>query len=96
MLFKKIKTNEIRKGTKVLLRNGFEAIIDDNKKGNIRFARVFGIYEELGSIYAHDICTAYMPDGEICEIELTPAQKKLMISLWQRAFYIHKQPKTKP
>ena len=27
----------------------------DNKKGNIRLAKVYGIYTEIGSIYATDI-----------------------------------------
>jgi hypothetical protein len=72
-----ITTNEIKKGDKVLLANGFEAIIDDNKKGNIRLARVFGIYEEIGSIYAHDIKIVYCKTGEIKRVALTDSQKKL-------------------
>ena len=50
-----MKTNELKKGGKVRLRNGWDAEILDNKKGNIRLAKVFGHYTEIGSIYAHDI-----------------------------------------
>ena len=50
-----MKTNDIKKGTMVRLRNGWIARIEDNKKGNSRLATVFGVYEEMGSIYAHDI-----------------------------------------
>lgn len=43
-------TNELKKGTIVILRNGWRAILEDNKKGNIRDATVEGFYSERGSI----------------------------------------------
>jgi hypothetical protein len=49
------ETNKLKKGTRVVLRNGWEAVLEDNKKGSIRMATVFGTYTEMGSIYAHDI-----------------------------------------
>lgn len=70
-----MKTNELKKGDKVVLKNGWIATIEDNKKGDIRLAKVYGDYTELGSVYAWDI--AYYSKGlEMVEIELTPKQLK--------------------
>lgn len=49
------ETNKLKKGTRVVLRNGWEAVLEDNKRGPIRMATVEGFYTEMGSIYAHDI-----------------------------------------
>lgn len=49
------ETNKLKKGTRIVLRNGWQAVLEDNKKGSIRMATVFGTYTEMGSIYAHDI-----------------------------------------
>ena len=43
-------TNDLKKGTIVILRNGWRAILEDSKKGNIRDATVQGFYSERGSI----------------------------------------------
>jgi hypothetical protein len=48
-------TNDIKKGMRIRLRNGWEATMMDNKKGTIRTAEVYGTYTETGSVYAHDI-----------------------------------------
>lgn len=69
------KTNDLKKGTPVTLRNGWDAIIMDNRRGNIRLAEVYGIYTEVGSVYAHNIVRALV-DGEYHDIEYTPAQIK--------------------
>ena len=58
-----VKTNDIKKGTRIKLANGWEAVMYDNKKGTIRMAEVFGTYTEIGSIYAHDI-VGYQVNGE--------------------------------
>ena len=70
-------TNDIKKGTRIRLRNGWEAEMADNKKGNIRLAKVFGLYTELGSEYAWDIVQAQMGE-EWVDVELTPKQEKSM------------------
>ena len=70
-------TNDIKKGTRIRLRNGWEAEMADNKKGNIRLAKVFGLYTELGSVYAWDIVQAQMGE-EWVDVELTPKQEKSM------------------
>jgi hypothetical protein len=71
-----MKTNTLKRGDRVRLRNGWEADIADNKRGNIRMATVYGFVTEMGSVYAHDIVAAKV--GETWEmIEHTPAQIKL-------------------
>jgi hypothetical protein len=76
-----MKTNDIKKGMMVRLRNGWDARIEDNKKGNIRLATVFGVYEEMGSIYAHDIVRVLVSEGDMeghwDDVEHTEAQLKL-------------------
>jgi hypothetical protein len=56
------QTNALKKGTRVVLRNGWQAVLEDNKRGAIRMATVEGFYTEMGSIYAHDI--AGYKDGD--------------------------------
>ena len=50
-----MKTNEIKKGMVVKLRNGWYGIMADNMKGNTRMVDVDGLYREMGSVYSHDI-----------------------------------------
>lgn len=56
-------TNEIKKGTRFQLRNGYEATMEDNRKGNIRMATVEGVCTEMGSVYAHDIVSVMIGAG---------------------------------
>jgi hypothetical protein len=72
-----MKTNDLKKGDRVHLNNGWYATIEDNKKGNIRTATVEGYYTEKGSIYAYDILTFITPEGKRVNIEHTPAQRKV-------------------
>lgn len=71
-----ITTNELKKGDRVTLRCGWNATMEDNKKGNIRMATVEGIYTEMGSIYMHDVVLAEK-NGETLRVVATPSQKKL-------------------
>lgn len=71
-----VKTNDLKKGTRVQLRNGWEAEIYDNKKGDIRMAKVYGDYTEIGSVYSHDIVRAHVEDLWV-PVEHTDKQKKL-------------------
>jgi hypothetical protein len=50
-----IKANDLKKGDRVRLNNGWFATIEDNKKGAIRMATVEGFETEMGSVYAADI-----------------------------------------
>ncbi len=72
-----MKTNDLKKGTRVHLRNGWYATLFDNARGNTRIATVEGHYTETGSIYSHDIVRAEYANGEWAWIEHTPAQLKL-------------------
>jgi hypothetical protein len=58
-----MKTNDIKNGTRFRLRNGWEATMMDNRKGNIRLATVEGDYTETGSVYAHDIVSVLIGDN---------------------------------
>lgn len=73
------KTNDLKKGTRVLLRNGWEATLIDNRKGNTRLAEVYGYCTEMGSVYSHDIMAVLEmdADGKVFSVETvehTPAQ----------------------
>lgn len=81
-----MKTNDLKKGDRVQLRNGWYATIADNMKGNTRMATVEGFVTETGSVYAHDIVRVVelrVPSDnnplvpEDTTIEHTPAQIKL-------------------
>lgn len=67
-----VTTNDLKKGTRIKLANGWEAILEDNRKGNVRMARVFGLEEEIGSVYAHDIVGAALDqDGSGNWVKIT-------------------------
>lgn len=72
-----MKTNELKKGDRILLENGWYATIADNMKGNTRMAKVEGDFTEMGSVYSHDI-EYYIDEDELpVEIEHTKSQLKL-------------------
>lgn len=78
-----MKTNELKKGMRIRLRNGWEADLADNMNGQTRMAKVYGFETEIGSVYSHDIVAVRFPaiadsEGERwIPIEHTPAQLKL-------------------
>lgn len=71
-----MKTNDLKKGVRVKLRNGWEADIADNMRGNTRMAKVYGFETEIGSVYAHDI-VLWLDGDQWKRVEHTPAQVKL-------------------
>lgn len=71
-----MKTNDLKKGTRIQLRNGWFATIEDNMKGNTRLCTVEGTCTEMGSVYSHDIMQ-YLADSVWHLVEHTPAQVKL-------------------
>lgn len=72
-----MQTNDIKKGTRIKLHNGWFGTMYDNKRGNARTAEVEGFYTEIGSVYAWDISHAYDPESDQwVEIELTDKQKE--------------------
>ena len=75
-----MKTNELKKGCRIQLRNGWYATIEDNLKGNTRMATVEGYCTEMGSVYSFDVVKALV-NGVWTKIEHTPAQLKLKKSV---------------
>jgi hypothetical protein len=73
-----MKTNEMKKGTRVKLRNGWEAELMDNNRGMSRLAKVYGDYTEIGSVYTHNIVAFKQGDEWSSDIQLTKRQKELM------------------
>lgn len=71
-----ILTNEIKKGERVKQRNGWEAKMLDNMRGNIRVAEVYGDFTESGSIYMHDV-THVLRDGKWLPVTHTPKQLEM-------------------
>ena len=71
-------TNDLKKEVRVMLRNGWQAVMKDNKKGNIRLAEVEGLYTEIGSIYSHDIMRYVNDFGMWQDVEHTTEQLKLL------------------
>ena len=79
-----MKTNDIKKGTKiksVQLGVPVTGIMMDNLRGNTRLVDVrgseVGMFDEIGSIYSHDIILAQDENGEWQEVEHTTAQIEL-------------------
>ena len=58
-----MKTNEVKKGMVVQLRNGWYGIMADNMRGNTRMVDVDGLYRETGSVYSHDIVRVWPNKG---------------------------------
>jgi hypothetical protein len=71
-----LNSNDLKKGTQIMLKSGFGAVLYDNKKGNIRLAEVDGIFKEIGSIYSHDIDQAFI-NGNWHPVTHTKKQKEL-------------------
>jgi len=69
-------TNDIKKGMRVILANGWYGTMMDNMKGNIRMVNVEGFCTEIGSVYAWDISQVINPDGTIVKVTLTEKQLK--------------------
>jgi hypothetical protein len=68
-----MQTNQIKKGMRVQLMNGWMGTMYDNVKGNTRMVEVEGICREIGSVYAHDIKYAIV-DGKPDYVVLTDKQ----------------------
>lgn len=71
-----MKTNELKKGARIQLRNGWYGTVYDNARGNTRMCEVEGYCTEIGSVYSHDIVRALGSNGWE-NVDHTPAQLKL-------------------
>lgn len=68
-------TNDIKKGMRIQLANGWYGTMMDNKKGNTRMAEIEGYYTEIGSVYAWDIKKVQVNQSWV-NVELTDKQAK--------------------
>lgn len=58
-----VAMKDIRKGTRVMLSNGWEAeVLDNLTNRSTRMCKVYGTYTEVGSCYSTDIQSAFV-DG---------------------------------
>ena len=78
-----MKTNEIKKGMKIKVTNlpaPVTGIMMDNLKGNTRLVDVkgseVGLFDEMGSVYSHDISMVEV-DEKWIRVEHTDNQLKL-------------------
>lgn len=71
----KIRTDQLKKGARVRMRNGWEAIVVKECDGNTLIAKVFGAFTETGSIYAHNIVATEV-DGKWVDVEMTEEQAR--------------------
>ena len=72
-----VSIKNVKKGTKVVLRNGWEAKVEDNTVNqHTRVCTVYGDFQEMGSVYSTDIVKAQMADGSWHIVAHTPAQLK--------------------
>jgi len=71
-----VKTNDLKKGTRVKLANGWYATLADNARGNTRMATVEGRVTETGSVYAHDIMEAQVSNTWVT-VNHTPQQQQM-------------------
>ena len=69
-----MKTNDIKKGMRVKLTNGWFGTMKDNARGNIRLVDVEGYCREIGSVYSWDIESVILNDGTVHPAVYTDAQ----------------------
>lgn len=72
-----MKTDELKKGRRVQMRNGWEGTMLDNAKGETRRVLVEGDHREAGTVYAHDIAYVMDTAGDWLLVEHTPEQDRL-------------------
>ena len=76
-----MKTNDIKKGDRIRLRNGWYGTMMDNARTNTRVVDVEGLCRETGSVYAHDIVSVQIAneygDTVWVTVEHTPSQLKV-------------------
>lgn len=70
-----MKTNDIKKGMRIQLKNGWFGTMMDNRKGNIRYAEIEGFFTEIGLVYSADIARVLV-NAEWVEVEHTEKQKQ--------------------
>ena len=71
-----VASNDLKKGARLRLKNGWMATVADNMKGNIRMCDVEGLYREIGSTYVWDWDVYIDAAGVEYRIALTDKQRK--------------------
>jgi hypothetical protein len=72
-----ISIKDVKKGTRVMLRNGWEAKVEDNTvNSQTRTCTVYGDFTEMGSVYTTDIVEAKMIGDAWHVVVHTPTQLK--------------------
>ena len=81
-------TNDLKKGDLVMLRNGWQARIADNRKGNTRLCTVYGFETEMGSVYSHDIMELVNESGDGKGwTKITHTEKQAKVKEWSDALF---------
>jgi hypothetical protein len=70
-----VVSNQIKKGTKLRLKNGWNATMMDNRRGSIRTMEVQGLHTEIGDNYVWEIKSAFI-DGQWKTVQLTKNQQE--------------------
>ena len=81
-------TNDLKKGDLVQLRNGWQARIADNRKGDTRLCTVYGYETEMGSVYSHDIMELVNESGDgKAWTKITHTEKQAKVKAWSDALF---------
>lgn len=75
-----MNTNDLKRGQRIQLANGWLGDMADNAKGDTRMVRVYGHFDDIGSVYSHDIVKAKASmdvESEWVIVTHTPKQEKL-------------------
>lgn len=81
-----MKTNDIKKGMRVRLNNGWYGTMMDNQRGNTRLVEVEGFCTEIGSVYAFDIARVETVAGVWEAVELTDKQQAFRLQMKEMGF----------
>lgn len=77
-----MRTNDIKKGMRIRMRNGWEGTMKDSRKGNTRQVEVYGYATETGDVYAHDIVEVRVTPRDKWEsVQHTPEQDELRFTV---------------
>lgn len=68
-----MRANDLRKGDRVIMRDGTEATVLDNRKGQLRRLEIWG---DAGETYVHEIAYVLRDGTQPEAIELSAAQIK--------------------
>lgn len=70
-----IQADKLKKGMRIKLRNGWDAVVEKECDGNTIRARVHGDCTESGDIYVKDIASALVEDKWI-KVAMSDEQRK--------------------